>query len=82
MLVWMMQCTDSQLSDFRKVFADWMEWLHVVEGAWRPKSAIKMTAFPWVGACWYSKRPPWKGGRFEYRHAPTRAKDMPSALPR
>ena len=35
-----------------------------------------------VWACRYSKRPPRKGGHFEYRHAHTRAVDMPSAMPK
>ena len=34
-----------------------------------------------VWACWCSKRPPRRGGRFEYRHAHTHAMDMPSAMP-
>ena len=34
-----------------------------------------------VWPCRCSKRPPRRGGRFEYRHASTRAIDMPSAMP-
>ena len=34
-----------------------------------------------VRACRYSKWPRLQGGRFEYRHAHTRAMDMPSAMP-
>ena len=33
-------------------------------------------------ACRCSKRPPLRGGRFEYRRAHTRAMDMASAMPR
>ena len=38
---------------------------------------LKMTRL-----CRYSKRPPRRGGHFEYRHAHTRAIDMASATPR
>ena len=34
-----------------------------------------------VWVCRYSKSPPRRGGHFEYRHAHTRAMDMPSAMP-
>ena len=34
-----------------------------------------------VWTCRCSRRPPLRGGRFEYRHVHTRAIDMPSAMP-